>query len=89
MYECVLYILCQNKHEKQRILICNTIFFIFKNINNVCDFSLNTVSFLTSDFFSVTVAVVLFDAHLIALYFVAFAIIISCLVVYNIADRGV
>lgn len=46
------------------------------------------LSFLTSDFFSVAFAVLLFRARLIALYFVAFAVIIAGLVIYNLADTG-
>jgi hypothetical protein len=46
------------------------------------------LSFLTSDFFSVTFACVLFQARLHVLYFFAFTVIILALVGYNLADYG-
>ena len=46
------------------------------------------LSFLTSDFFSVVFAVFLFSARLHALYFFAFAIVLSALVMYHLADAG-
>ena len=46
------------------------------------------LSILTSDFWAVLVAYLLFSAHLHALYFVAFALIIAGLVLYNLAEAG-
>lgn len=47
------------------------------------------LSFLTSDFWSIFTAIMLFHAHLHALYFVAFSVILVGLIIYNLASVNV